>query len=91
MKYVLLYDSADDVTTKASRHLAAHEARYRKFHSDGSLLMIGTFGDPQREGAMAVFTSRAAAEEFAVEDPFVLEGVVRSWQIRTWNEVLTAP
>jgi hypothetical protein len=35
---------------------------------------------------MAVFTSREAAEEFAGGDPFVLNGVVRSWQIREWNE-----
>jgi uncharacterized protein YciI len=28
------------------------------------------------------------AEAFVTEDPFVLEGVVRSWQIRDWNEVL---
>ena len=39
--------------------------------------MYGPFGDPQREGSMAVFTSREAAEEFAEGDPFVLNGVVR--------------
>jgi uncharacterized protein YciI len=38
--------------------------------------------NPQDEGSMAVFTSREAAEEFAREDPFVLNGVVRAWQIR---------
>jgi uncharacterized protein len=35
---------------------------------------------------MAVFTTREAAEEFAREDPFVVNGVVRDWQIREWNE-----
>jgi uncharacterized protein len=50
--------------------------------------MIGTFADPQQEGSMAVFTSRASAEEFVRGDPFVVNGVVRSWQIREWNEVL---
>jgi hypothetical protein len=25
---------------------------------------------------------------FVGRDPFVLEGVVRSWQIRDWNEIL---
>ena len=38
---------------------------------------------------MAVFASRESAEEFAREDPFVLNGVVRSWQIREWNETFT--
>jgi uncharacterized protein len=40
---------------------------------------------------MAIFTSREAAEEFARADPFVLNGVVREWRIREWNEVLFEP
>jgi uncharacterized protein YciI len=50
--------------------------------------MVGTFGDPQNEGSMSVFSSREAAEEFAKDDPFVLHNVVRAWHIREWNEVL---
>jgi uncharacterized protein YciI len=50
--------------------------------------MVGTFANPQEEGSMAVFTTREAAEEFATDDPFVLNGVVREWHIRGWNEVL---
>ena len=50
--------------------------------------MIGPFADP-REGAMAIFTTREAAEEFAAEDPFVVNGVVASWRVREWNEALT--
>lgn len=37
---------------------------------------------------MGVFTTSAAAEEFAEGDPFVRHGVIRSWSIREWNEVL---
>ncbi len=50
--------------------------------------MIGTFANPQEDGAMGIFTSREAAEEFARSDPFVLHGVVRRWYIREWNEAL---
>jgi uncharacterized protein len=86
MKYVLFYDSADDVLTRAPAHFEAHTARGKDFHDRGSLLMYGPFGDPQREGSMAVFASREAAEEFATNDPFVLNGVVRDWHIRAWDE-----
>jgi uncharacterized protein YciI len=89
VKYVVFYESADDVASKAPAHFAAHTARYRQFVDNGTLLMIGTFAHPQDEGSMAVFTTREAAEEFAQGDPFVLHGVVRSWYIRAWNEVLT--
>jgi uncharacterized protein YciI len=49
--------------------------------------MAGPFANPA-EGAMGVFTNRAAAEEFIEGDPFVLHGVVAKWSLREWNEVL---
>ena len=89
-KYVLLYESADDVLAKAPARFPAHSQRAGEFHARGTLLMVGTFGDPQAEGSMGLFTTREAAEEFVRGDPFVLNGVVRSWQIREWNEVYAA-
>ena len=88
-RYVLFYDSADDVASKAPAHFPAHKARLDAFHDRGDLLLVGTFGNPQEEGSMAVFSSREAAEEFVKDDPFVLNGVVRAWHIREWNEILT--
>lgn len=89
MKAVLLYESADDVLTKAPAHLAAHVARIKEFDARGEILMVGTFGDPQAEGSMGVFPTRALAEAFVKDDPFVRERVIRRWEIRDWNEILT--
>jgi uncharacterized protein YciI len=86
-KYVVLYESADNVLEKAPAHFPAHSERVDEFHARGTLLLTGTFADPQ-EGAMAIFTTREAAEEFIDGDPFVLNGVVRRFEIREWNEVL---
>jgi uncharacterized protein YciI len=89
MKYVLLYESADDVVTKAPAHFPAHKGRLDEFHRRGEILMVGTFGDPQAEGSMAIFPTREAAESFVAEDPFLLNGVVKGYQIRAWNEIFT--
>jgi len=89
MKYVMLYESADDVASKAPPHFPAHKARLDEFHARGDLLMVGTFGDPQTQGSMAIFRTREAAEEFVRDDPFILNGVVKSYEIRDWNEALT--
>jgi uncharacterized protein len=89
MKYVLLYESADDVMSRAPAHLPAHSERLQEFHGRGDLLMVGAFGDPQREGSMGIFTSREAAEEFVAGDPFVINGVVRRYEIRDWDEILS--
>ncbi|HVC04355.1 MAG TPA: YciI family protein [Candidatus Acidoferrales bacterium] len=91
MKYVVFYKSAADMLPKARLHFAAHQALYGRFVDDGTLLMMGTFANPQEEGSMGIFTTREAAEEFVREDPFVLNGVVRNWHIREWNEVLWKP
>jgi uncharacterized protein len=88
MKYVLFYESADDVVNRASAHFDAHVARGQEFHARGLLLMYGPFGDPQKDGAMAIFRSREGAEAFANGDPFVVNGVVRAWRIQEWDEAL---
>lgn len=88
MRYVLFYESADDMLALAREHFAAHQRRWQGFVDRGVLTGIGTFGDPQSEGSMAIFTTRAAAAEFAQDDPFVLNGVVRAWHVREWNDAL---
>jgi uncharacterized protein YciI len=37
-------------------------------------------------GNMAIFRTREAAEAFSRQDPFILEGVVKSVVIREWND-----
>jgi uncharacterized protein YciI len=90
VKYLLFYEPVDDVLSKAPTHLPAHSARLDDFHKRGTLLMVGTFANPQ-EGSLSIFTTREAAEEFVEGDPFVLNGVIRNWQIREWDEVLAQP
>ena len=89
MKFVLLYESAEDVASKAPPHFPAHRARLEEFHARGELEMVGTFEDPQAQGSMAVFKTREGAEEFVAGDPFVLNGVVRGYEIRGWNEMFS--
>jgi len=83
---VVLYESADNLHETAPIHFPAHKARVDEFHRRRDLLLVGTFGDPLNEGSMAVFRSREAAEEFVAGDPFVINGVVKAWHIRDWNE-----
>jgi uncharacterized protein YciI len=87
MKYVMLYETSPEGLEKARLHYPAHRARLDEFHARGSLLMAGPLLAPT-DGALGVFTTREAAEEFIQGDPFVLHGVVDKWTIREWNEVL---
>jgi len=88
LKYVLLYESTPDFRSKVPAHIEAHRALWNTFHADRRLLMVGPFTDEPAGGAMGVFSSRSAAEEFVRADPFVTHGIVARWTIREWNEVL---
>jgi uncharacterized protein YciI len=88
MRYVVFYDSADDVMETAPLHFEAHVEHFTRYLEDGTLERVGTWSDP-REGAMSVLTTRDAAERFAADDPFVVNGVVRSYRIAEWDEIVT--
>jgi len=89
VRYVVLYESAADVLQRAPVFFADHEAHYERFVARGLMTAIGTFEDPATNGAMSVLTTREAAEEFAAGDPFVVHGLVVSYRILAWDDVLT--
>ena len=60
-----------------------HKAVVDVFVARGEVIGIGPFSD---RGNMAIFRTRAAAEEFVKEDPFILEGLIKSFVIRDWND-----
>ena len=88
MKYVLRYVMASNGDLDQVRALfAQHRQHWESFRKEGTLLAIGPMADP-RDGALAVFTSRPAAETFARSDPFVTSGVVGSWEVLEWQEAI---
>jgi uncharacterized protein YciI len=62
-----------------------HKAIVDKYVAKGEVIGIGPFGD---RGNMAIFKTREAAEQFVKEDPFILEGLVKSFVIRDWNDTM---
>ncbi|RDI99020.1 hypothetical protein DVT68_11045 [Dyella solisilvae] len=87
MKCVMIYEAAPDGIAKAVELGPAHAARLREFHARGVLLLAGPYADPTH-GALGIFTSREAAEEFVEGDPFVTGGVVGNVTLKDWREVL---
>jgi uncharacterized protein YciI len=62
-----------------------HKAVVDTFKARGEIIGIGPFMDG---GNMGIFRTRAAAEAFAKEDPFILEGLVKTFVIREWNDTM---
>ena len=54
------------------------------FVARGDVIGIGPFMD--KTGNLAIFRSREAAEAFVKVDPFILEGLIKSYDIREWGD-----
>jgi uncharacterized protein YciI len=66
-----------------------HKAFLDAFVARGEVVGVGPFTDAGG-GNMALFRTRAAAEEFAKGDPFLLEGLVTEYQIKDWGDQMLA-
>jgi uncharacterized protein YciI len=85
MKTVLIGEGSGATMEQIMAVYPRHKAVVERFIARGELIGIGPFAD---RGNMAIFRTRAAAEEFTREDPFILEGLVRSFVVRDWNDSL---
>jgi uncharacterized protein YciI len=83
MKAVVIGESSGASMDQVMAVYPRHKAFVDTLIARGEVIGIGPFAD---RGNMAIFRSRAAAEEFVKQDPFALEGLVKSYTIRDWND-----
>lgn len=89
MYSLLFYDYVDDIVERRAPFRQEHLTLAGKMHERGVLLMAGALTEPV-DGAVLVFTTddRSIVENFVARDPYVRNGLVTSWRIRSWNVVL---
>ena len=89
MHCLLFYTVIDSYTERRKPYRAEHFAYAMRSYDRGELALAGALADPA-DGAVFVFrgSTPEIAEEFARNDPYVLNGLVRSWQVRKWTTVL---
>ncbi|HXS03681.1 MAG TPA: YciI family protein [Rhodanobacter sp.] len=83
MKAVVIGESSGATMEQIMAVYPRHKAVVDIFVARGEVIGIGPFAD---RGNMAIFRTRAAAEEFVRQDPFALEGLVKSYVVRDWND-----
>ena len=85
MKAVVIGESSGASMEMIMSVYPNHKAIVDKYVAKNEVIGIGPFSD---RGNMAIFKTRAAAEQFVTEDPFILEGLVKSFVIRDWNDTM---
>jgi uncharacterized protein YciI len=89
MHYLLFYDVVDDYVQRRAAFRDEHLALAWQAQARGELVLGGALADPV-DGAVLVFSgdSPAVAEAFAAADPYVRNGLVTKWRVRTWTTVV---
>lgn len=87
--YALFYDVVEDYVARRALYREKHLQLARAAHERGELVLGGALTDPP-DRALLVFraSSRSVVEEFVRNDPYVIEGLVTRWEIRSWAVVI---
>jgi uncharacterized protein len=89
MHYLLFYEFAPDVLERRGPFRGEHLALAWRSHERGELILGGALSDPLDQGVLLFQgDSPAVAEQFAAADPYVRNGIVRSWRVRPWTTVV---
>jgi len=91
MHYILFYDIVDDYVERRAAFREEHLEIAREFEQKGQLILAGAFARPV-DGAALVFKADdiSVAENFARNDPYVQNGLVKNWKVREWTVVIGA-
>ncbi len=89
MHYLLFYDVVPDYLERRPAFRDAHLTYAREAVERDELVLGGALAYPA-DAAILLFrgTSRSVAEAFAVDDPYVTNGLVKSWRVREWTTVI---
>ena len=87
--FALFYEFVDDFMTRRTPYRDEHLRMARESHARGELALAGALADAPA-GALLVFNApdAAVAEDFARKDPYVRNGVAKSWKVRPWTVVV---
>ena len=87
--YALIYDLVDDYMARRGAFREEHLRLARESHARGEMLMGGAFSEPP-DRALLIFRAadHSVPEAFVRHDPYVINGLVKSWHIRPWTVVI---
>ncbi len=86
--FLLIYEVVDDYVARRMPFRPQHLALAEQAAERGELVLGGALVDPV-DMAILLFrgTSQDVAKSFALNDPYVQNGLVVKWSVREWTTV----
>ena len=87
--FLLFYELSPDYLERRGEFRGAHLGLARDAVARGELVLGGALIEPADQSVL-LFRGEGpeAAEAFAAADPYVANGLVRSWRVRQWMTVI---
>ncbi|GAA5032946.1 hypothetical protein GCM10011506_22850 [Marivirga lumbricoides] len=87
--YILFYKTIENYVEKRAPYRSEHLKLAKEAHEKGDIIMAGAFAEPA-DGAALIFKadSPKIAEDFAKNDPYVKNGLIKEWTVRPWTVVV---
>lgn len=87
--FALIYELVDDYIARRTAWRSSHLAAAEEARSRGEIVLAGAFADPF-DKALLIFHTRdkTIPESFAQADPYVVNGLVKHWEVRSWSVVI---
>ncbi|MGH8288898.1 MAG: YciI-like protein [Steroidobacteraceae bacterium] len=87
--FLLLYTFVDDYLKRRPAFRDGHLRHAWQTQRQGSLVLAGALADPADTGVLLFEAdSPAVVEAFARADPYVVNGLVKTWRVREWTTVV---
>jgi uncharacterized protein YciI len=89
MHLALIYELVDDYLDRRPPLREEHLGLAQEAHTRGELMLAGAFNEPA-DRALLVWSTEDedVVRRFVESDPYVRNGLVKSWSIRKWNVVI---
>jgi uncharacterized protein len=89
MHYLLFYDVVPNYAERRAPFRIEHLELAERSVTRGEMILAGALADPI-DGAVFLFegSSPRVAQAFAEADPYVRNGLVTHWRVRTWPTVV---
>ena len=86
--FAAFYDVVDDFVARRAAFRGEHLRRVSESYARGELVLAGALADPADRALLIFYAqNKAVVESFIHNDPYVINGLVKTWEIRQWSVV----